>query len=115
MADGMAGFAASVAKPRQPIWWEKNGSFDPLPYWAALTVPALAVYGAEDEKDNVPVSRSVELLEELRPAVDVTIEVYPDSGHGLFVPGTQTVRPELLQLLTRWITEKVQASVASLK
>ena len=58
----------------------------------------------------MPVLRSVALLEQIRPAVALTIKVYPGSGHGLFVPGTQTILPEALDLLARWIVETVPAS-----
>jgi pimeloyl-ACP methyl ester carboxylesterase len=105
LADSFAPFAAAVAKQRNPVWWEKNGTFDPMPYWRSLRPPALIVYGAEDEFDNVPVSRSVALLEQIPPAVDVTIQVYPDSGHGLFLPETRTVRPDFLALLASWIQQ----------
>jgi pimeloyl-ACP methyl ester carboxylesterase len=110
MADAFGPFAAAVAKRRNPVWWEKNETYYPLPYWRSLEVPALIVYGAEDERDNVPVKRSVGLLEELQPSVDLTVEVFPDSGHGLFVPDTQTIRPEVLELFVSWIRAKVPAS-----
>ena len=106
MADGFGPFAAAIAKRRHPVWWKKNGEFDPLPYWRKLTVPALIVYGADDEHDNVPVYRSMELLEQIRTSVDLTIQLYRDSGHGLFLPGTQTIRPEFLEFLAGWIHGK---------
>jgi len=110
MADGFGPFAAAVAKLRNPVWWEKNGNYDPMPHWRSLEVPGLVVYGADDERDNVPVSRSVALLEEISGSVDLTVRVYPDSGHGLFVPGTRTIRPEALALLSRWIRDAVDGA-----
>lgn len=102
LADGLAPAAAAMAKLQRPLWWKKNGSFDPLPYWTRLSVPALVVYGTEDEGDNVPVSQSVARLEGAGPA-KLTLKLYSDSGHGLFLPGTRTVRPDLLDLLATWI------------
>lgn len=101
----MTGIAAEIPRRKRATWWELNGAFDPLPYWRGLEAPALVVYGAEDENDNVPVERSVALLKQVqRPDQDLTIEVYPDSGHGLYTAGTRTIRPDFLQLLTDWIT-----------
>ncbi len=110
LADAFGPFAAAVAKRRNPVWWEKNETYDPLPYWRSLEVPALVVYGAEDERDNVPVKRSVALLEELQPSVNLRVEVFPDSGHGLFLPDTQTIRPKVLELFVSWIRAKAPAS-----
>ena len=110
MADAFGPFAAAVAKRRNRTWWKKNGTYDPLPYWESLEVPALVVYGAEDEHDNVPVVRSVALLEKLEPSVDLTIEVFPSIGHGLFEPGTRTIRSEALKLFVRCVREKAPAN-----
>ncbi|MFQ5525898.1 MAG: alpha/beta hydrolase family protein [Thermoanaerobaculia bacterium] len=102
LADGFAPLAAAIARLRRPVWWKKNGKFDPLPYWTRLEIPALIVYGGEDEQDNVPVALSVERLRKAGPR-DLRLEVYPDSGHALFLPDTQTVRPDFLSLLATWI------------
>ncbi len=104
IADALAPMAAAIARRRRPVWWKKNGSFDPLPYWRQLTIPKLFIYGGEDERDNVPVSQSVARLEDAGlPALE--IEIYPDSGHGLFLPGTKTIRPDFLELLSTWIQQ----------
>ncbi|HVS02201.1 MAG TPA: alpha/beta hydrolase [Thermoanaerobaculia bacterium] len=97
--------ASAVPKRRRPVWWELNGSWDPLPHWVGLRVPALVVYGAEDERDNVPVQRSVERLrsadrESLAP---IRVEVFPGLGHGLFAADRRHLHPDVLELLTRWI------------
>lgn len=109
LADALAPLAAALAKRRRPIWWRKNGEFTPLPHWRRLELPTLVVYGAEDERDNVPVAASVARLQEAR-LPDLTVVVYPDSGHGLFEPGTRTLRRDFLGLLTSWILEKASAS-----
>jgi dipeptidyl aminopeptidase/acylaminoacyl peptidase len=98
--------AAMVARRRQSAWWALNGESDPIPYWKALQVPGLIVYGAEDEYDNVPVERSVRLLQqadETGAAAGLTIIVFKDSGHALYAPGTTRVRDDFLARLTEWI------------
>lgn len=68
-------------------WWARVGSFDPVEAWARADVRTLVVYGAADETDNVPVTRSVDRLGRLvrRPGVDGRIEweVFPGLGHAL--------------------------------
>ena len=75
--------------------------FDPVPLWAELARPALVVYGAEDEQDNVPVAASARRLEALRAGLDV--RVYAGSGHAIGDPATGWIRRDFLDELARWI------------
>jgi pimeloyl-ACP methyl ester carboxylesterase len=115
---------AAMASPLRPIaenfpqtqdswvwaWWEKIGAYDPIIYWKLLKQPALILFGEEDEFDNVPVKESIVRLENSFKGIkkDITIRVYPGSGHGLFEPGTETrrLREEAFQLLTSWILKR---------
>lgn len=101
--------AVWFAKRKRQVWWEKNGHFDPIPYWAAFEGPSLIVYGREDEKDNVPVARSERLLERVRQEhlVDMTVKVFEGTGHGFFEPGRRRIRQDFLDFLVEWIVEKV--------
>lgn len=100
-----AKFAAKIAKNRRPIWWEKNGDFDSIPYWKSLPVPGLIVYGEEDETDNVPVQDSVEQIrKEMADGGRVSVKVYPATGHGLRGENGR-ILPEFLDDLTTWIQE----------
>jgi pimeloyl-ACP methyl ester carboxylesterase len=103
--------AVRVVKRRLPRFWELNGAADPIFHWQRLRVPALAVFGAQDERDNVPVAKSVARLRALSPRPEgapIDVVVYPDSGHGLYAPGTQTIRADLLAHLVVWIRAAVQ-------
>lgn len=119
-AAGM-GAAAEVAAgfpqtPESPVWtWARlNGTYDPLPYWVRVDRPILVVYGAEDEQDNVPVSKSVRRLEAALSTAetpDYTISVFPEAGHGLWDPASHhSHEPKLLgeftRFLVRWIHER---------
>lgn len=95
---------ASVAKRRKPVWWEKNGDYDPIPYWQQLAVPGLIVYGEDDEKDNVPVKQCVKLFqEELAAKNNLTLQVYPRSGHALYDQNTGRIREDFLKFLVEWV------------
>jgi dipeptidyl aminopeptidase/acylaminoacyl peptidase len=108
LAASMAPLYARRAKKRRPVWWQKNGDFDPIDYWRRLSIPVLVFYGSKDEDDNVPVSESVARLEAVKarnPSANLTIRVYEDSGHAMEAPGAATkfARPDYLEMLTSWI------------
>ena len=94
-----------------PIWgWIRlNAAYDPVPHWKAVDVPALVIYGAEDENDNLPVDESVKRLEQAfaEAGGDRTIRVVPGAGHALWAPdATQEnlkLHSELVALLECWI------------
>lgn len=84
LAPAVMPWASRRPAKRLPEWWAKNGDFDPIPLWRALDRPALVVFGAEDERDNVPVERSVQRLQALgKPASALQVLVIPGVGHGL--------------------------------
>ena len=85
-------------------WWRLIGEYDPLPYWKALKVPALVMYGALDEQDNVPVAESTRRLGEVT-GTDLTVRVFPGAGHALFDPQAtnRSLLPGAVELLVSWI------------
>jgi hypothetical protein len=96
--------------PRDPSdwrwdWYERVIDFDPVPVWSELARPVLVVYGAEDERDNVPVARSVRRLEALRAGgrAGLDVRVYAGSGHALGDPATGWIRRDFLEELARWV------------
>ncbi|MGB5161588.1 MAG: alpha/beta fold hydrolase [Thermoanaerobaculia bacterium] len=102
--------ASAVPKARRPIWWEKNGDVDPIPYWERVEAPVLVLYGREDERDNVPVQTSVDRLTTMkaRSDPDITVQVFDGVGHGFREPGSKQIRPDVLELLGNWIALHVQ-------
>jgi dipeptidyl aminopeptidase/acylaminoacyl peptidase len=99
--------ASAVPKARRPVWWDKNGDVDPIPYWERVRAPVLVLYGREDERDNVPVQTSVDRLNTLRvhSNTDVTVQVFDGVGHGFTEPGSRQIRPDALELLGDWVME----------
>jgi hypothetical protein len=94
--------------PDLPIWTFLRGvaAYDPLPYWVQLTVPVLVLYGAEDERDNVPVAESVRRLEHaFRSAKKTNYEVVviPGAGHSFFEQGTSRLMPAFVDALGAWL------------
>jgi pimeloyl-ACP methyl ester carboxylesterase len=72
--------------------------FDPRPFLARLTVPALWLYGGQDK--SVPAARSASILRSL-PGKRFDVVVYPRAGHGLLdVPASD---PRALPALVAWV------------
>ncbi len=103
--------ASQVARARIPIWWFKNGAFDSKPYWTNLAVPALIIWGEEDEYDNVAVKQSTSLLEEINRhrQQPIDLKIYPGMGHGLF-DDDGWISEDYLSFLADWI-EMVGADI----
>lgn len=102
----VANVRAKITRKSRAEWWNKNGDFDPIPYWKKLSIPGLIVYGEEDEQDNVPVKRSVELIRTHLPENrNVTVRVFPDTGHAFFDKKTGEIREDFLQFLIGWTRE----------
>jgi pimeloyl-ACP methyl ester carboxylesterase len=86
-------------------WWRRVAPHDPLVQIEKLNRPYLAVFGEEDEKDNVPVKESVRRLQSLPSSVqkNLTIRVLPGSGHALEDRETGWISEDYLRFLVEWI------------
>lgn len=84
-------------------FWKAVGNFDPTPYWASVSQPALVIYGEEDT--NAPTEASVEHLERLGNP-EIEISVYEGSGHAVEDPigqGSSIFRRDALDEITEFI------------
>lgn len=108
--------AREFPRTRDDWRWEFFGGvidYDPIPWWRRVGQPILVVYGAEDERDNVPVARSVTRL---RAALgeaghsDYSIEVFEGTGHGLWEAGTHPPRhrDDFLSTLLDWVRARAR-------
>jgi dipeptidyl aminopeptidase/acylaminoacyl peptidase len=96
--------------PDNPIWTFLRGvgQFDPMPYWIQLTQPVLVLYGADDERDNVPVAESVRRLEHAFGSArkeNFRIVVVPGAGHGFIDPERHELMAPFVEALEGWIRE----------
>lgn len=96
--------------PDIPIWTFLRGvgQFDPMPYWIQLTQPVLVMYGAEDERDNVPVAESVRRLEHAFGSArkeNFRIVVIPGAGHGFIHHERHELMTPFVEALADWIRE----------
>ena len=81
------------------------GDYDPVPLWADMGVPALAIFGRDDT--NVPTGESVARLNAAgNDAIEVV--VYDGSGHAVQDPvgqGDRLIRGEALAAISDFILE----------
>jgi alpha/beta superfamily hydrolase len=104
LARGAAAFPSSRTDWHW-AWWKQVGDVDPLPAWRDFRGAALAVFGADDETDNVPVKGSVALLTDAwqpERATGKVIRVFPDRGHTLVDPARKWIDSQILTLMTEW-------------
>jgi dienelactone hydrolase len=84
----------------QAEFWGGVADFDPIPYWTAVDIPALILFGAEDT--NVPSEESARRLHALQKS-NLHVEIFEGSGHALQDPagqGNSFIRAEALDAIT---------------
>lgn len=74
------------AKRRQPGFWNANGNYDTLDRWRDWKGPWFVAYGSLDESDNVPVARSMQLLEDAQDEGPLSYRLYENATHGIVGP-----------------------------
>ncbi|MBT8236709.1 MAG: alpha/beta fold hydrolase [Bacteroidia bacterium] len=98
---------AKRAMGKRKIWWEKNGSFDPVLSMRETKTPILKIFAAEDE--NVPVENSIALINEMLSThsnLPLTINTFKDSGHALISPESGWIRNDYLDYVIDWISKQ---------
>ena len=98
-------------------FWHLINDYDPVPYWAEISRPVLAILGELDA--NTPVSETVTIMERSFKKAknsDSTVRVFPKAEHTLFG------RPEkgpwrwprfadgYLDAMTSWLLKHVKVS-----
>jgi len=90
-------------------WFQPEAIYDPKPALRKLHVPALFIFGADDQL--VPVPESVRIIRETLQqsrARDFSIHTIPNTGHAMFVArgdGDRVVSEEYLKIMADWLKE----------
>jgi uncharacterized protein len=116
----LAGPWSEIAKgfppsEEDPLWnfLLRVVSSDPMLYWLQLPQPVLAIYGADDEGDRVPVAESVRRLQFAFGTVgkdNARIVVVPGAGHQLLDPEGHALLPAVTTALSGWVAGNVLAT-----
>jgi uncharacterized protein len=94
------------------IRFAREMHYDPVPALQALRVPALFLFGDQDQL--IPVEKSVEVIRRILTQSghsDFTIRVFPNVDHGmhLITKGTEgTIDPEYLATMRTWLAAHVR-------
>ena len=87
----------------QPEFWSAIGDFDNTTHWQELSIPALALYGADDT--NVDSRQSVARLESMQKP-NLKVVIFAGSGHALEDPperGDSIFREDALEQIVEFI------------
>jgi len=90
---------AYIRNVAQAEFWDGVADYDPIPYWSAVDIPALVLYGADDT--NVPSEESAKRLQALQMS-NLRVEIFEGSGHALQDPagqGNSIIREEALDAI----------------
>ena len=108
----LAGHGVVEPFPRTPEHWVWSwarvvGDYDPLPYWEALEVPGLVVYGGQDTQIHVAESVARLLGAASDRPTELTLAVFAQAGHGLSEQRKHEyrIRPDALSLISSWILQ----------
>lgn len=87
-------------------WWKRVHDFEPTREWNAVCDrPVFVAYGADDERDNVPVTASVQRLTDpaagAAPGCRRKVVVYPGVGHSL--SAGNDFHPQFRSDFTAWL------------
>ncbi len=107
LANTLSFVFAKRARAKRKIWWEKNGSFDPLPFIQKSKIPVLKIFADKDE--NVPLGESLSAIDKMilkHPNVPLTIKIYKDTGHAMFNTETDWIRNDYLDYVIDWVSQK---------
>ena len=93
-------------------WWKlypKMADFNPIPYWAKVSVPIFLMHGEQD--DMCPVhpglDRIVQVLSETGHQ-NVTVKIFPNADHSFRLIQTPSqvwphIAPDFLDSLSKWV------------
>lgn len=96
---------------RSLSWFKQEMNYDPVPALRALRVPALFLFGGEDQL--VPVKESVEVIRKVLTESgdrDFTIQIFPHADHGMYMvtgDAAGNVDPEYLKTMRSWLAAHV--------
>jgi hypothetical protein len=101
-----------LKKTRSTLWFREEMGYDPVPTLQKLVVPALFIFGADDEL--VPVKQSVDAINAVSNAAktDFTVVVFPHADHTLHTvtkDGRRNLSPDYLQRMHVWLEHHVLA------
>jgi pimeloyl-ACP methyl ester carboxylesterase len=107
---GLLQTPTDLKKTRSTLWFREEMGYDPVPTLQKLVVPALFIFGADDEL--VPVKQSVDAINAVSNAAkkDFTVVVFPHADHTLHTvteDGRRNLVPEYLQRVHVWLARSV--------
>jgi pimeloyl-ACP methyl ester carboxylesterase len=105
--DDLIGSLAHAQKERSSNWYKTEMNYDPVATLRKLNVPALFLFGAEDQL--VPAAKSAEIIRQTLTESsdrDFTIKVFPGADHGIYVrdaTGSMRLASGYEETMKQWV------------
>jgi dienelactone hydrolase len=95
---------------RSLLWFGQEAVYDPVPALRDLHVPALFLFGDQDQL--IPVAKSIEIIRFVQgqdPHHNFTIREFPNADHGMYsmADGGPQLDPEYLKTMHDWLRSNV--------
>lgn len=84
-------------------WYKTKMDIPNSVYVAALTIPALFIWGEEDQL--IDVAKSMEIVRSANQNLQIEVNIIRDADHSLYAGGR---RPEHLEMMKEWLTSQLK-------
>lgn len=98
--------------PRSSNWYETEMNYDPVATLRKLKVPALFLFGADDQL--VPAAKSAEIIRQTLTESghrDFTIKIFPGADHGIYVrdaTGSMRLASGYEETMKQWVRMRLR-------
>jgi pimeloyl-ACP methyl ester carboxylesterase len=109
--DDLIGSFDDAKRVRSNNWYKTEMNYDPVATLRKLKVPALFLFGSEDQL--VPVPKSAEVIRQTLTEIghnDFTIKIFPGADHGLRLhdaTGSNRLAPGYEETMKEWVLRRV--------
>lgn len=110
--DDLFGSFDDARRIRSNNWYKTEMNYDPTATLRKLKVPALFLFGSDDQL--VPVPKSAEVIRQTLTEIghkDFTIQIFPGADHGLRVhdaTGSNRLAPGYEETMKQWVLKHVR-------
>ena len=110
--DHLIGSFERAKTERSNNWFKTEMNYDPIATLRKLKVPALFLFGADDQL--VPASKSAEIIRQTLTVSghhDFTMKIFPGADHGLYVhdaAGPMRLAPGYEETMRDWVLKRVR-------
>ena len=109
--DDLIGSFDDAKRARSDNWYKTEMNYDPVATLRKIKVPALFLFGSDDQL--VPVPKSAEIIQQTMTEIghkDFTVKIFPGADHGLRLrdaTGSNRLAPGYEETMKEWVLKHV--------